>query len=92
MMEPLPRVFDLLQYFGTILPSIESLCSSQLDEVQSNLSLRTPPYYGQFVWFHKCQKSYIPCRYDTDSSIKRTLGSVPLVSVLKRFDRIFYGS
>ena len=32
-MEPLPRVFDILQYFETILPSDESLGSSQKDEV-----------------------------------------------------------
>ena len=33
VMEPLPRVFDMLQYFETILPSVESLWSSQQDEV-----------------------------------------------------------
>ena len=32
-MEPLPRVFDMLQYFETILPSVENLWSSQQDEV-----------------------------------------------------------
>ena len=32
-MEPFPRVFDILQYFETILPSEESLGSSQKDEV-----------------------------------------------------------
>ena len=32
-MEPLPAVFDMLQYFQTILPSVESLCSSQQDKV-----------------------------------------------------------
>ena len=31
-MEALPRVFDMLQFFKTILPSVESLCSSQQDE------------------------------------------------------------
>ena len=56
--------------------------------IQSNLSLRTPLFYGQFVWSQKCQKSYIPYLYNTDTSVKRTLGSVPLVSVLKRFDCI----
>ena len=54
--------------------------------IQSKLSLRTPHYYGQLVWFQKCPKSYIPYLYDTDTSVKRTLGSVILVSVLKRFD------
>ena len=80
--------------------------------VQSNLSLRTPLYYGQLVCFQKCQKSdipypfytdtslyygqvrlvpempksYIPCLYNTDTSLKRIIGSVPLVSILKRFD------
>ena len=39
--EPLPRGFDMLQYFETILPSIESLSSSQQGEVKSRLSLRT---------------------------------------------------
>ena len=33
VMEPLPAVFDMLQYFQTILPSVESLCSSQQDKV-----------------------------------------------------------
>ena len=31
--EPLPRAFHKLQYFETILPSVESLCSFQQDEV-----------------------------------------------------------
>ena len=31
-MEALPRVFDMLQFFETILPSVESLFSSQQDE------------------------------------------------------------
>ena len=33
-------------------------------------------------------KSHIPYLYSTDTSVKRTVGSVPLVSVLKRFDCI----
>ena len=33
LMEPLSRVFDMWQYFKTILPSVESLCSSRQDEV-----------------------------------------------------------
>ena len=57
-----------------------------LKQVQSNLSLRTPLYYGQFVWSQKCQKSYITYLYNTDTSVTRTLGSAPLVSVLRRFD------
>ena len=32
-MEPHPGVFDILQYFETILPLVESLWSSQQDEV-----------------------------------------------------------
>ena len=32
LMEALPRIFDMLQYFETILPSVESLSSSQQDE------------------------------------------------------------
>ena len=50
--------------------------------------IRTPLHYRQFVWSQKCQKSYIPYLYNTDTSVKQTLGSVPLVSVLKRFDCI----
>ena len=50
--------------------------------------IRTPLYYGQFVWSQKSQKSYIPYLYNTDTSVKRTLSSVPLVSVLRRFDCI----
>ena len=56
--------------------------------IQCNLSLRTPLYYGQFVWSQKCQKPYIPYLYNTDTTVKRTLSSVPLVSVLKRSDCI----
>ena len=41
--------------------------------------IRKPLYYGQFVWSQKCQKSYIPYLWFSS-------GSVPLVSVLKRFD------
>ena len=48
--------------------------------------IRTPLYYGQFVLSQKCQKSYIPYLYNTATSVKRTLSSVPLVSILKRFD------
>ena len=48
--------------------------------------IRTPLYYRQFLWSKKCQKSYIPYLYDTDTSVKQTLGSVPLVSILKRSD------
>ena len=44
--------------------------------------IRTPLYYRQFVWSQKCQKYFIPYLYNTDTSVKRTLGSVPLVSVL----------
>ena len=47
-----------------------------------SVRIRTPLYYGQFVWSQKCQKSYIPYLYNTDTSVKWTLGSVPLVSVL----------
>ena len=48
--------------------------------------IRTPLYYWQFVRSQICQiKSYIPYLYNTDISVKRTLGSVPLVSVLRRF-------
>ena len=48
--------------------------------------IQTPLYYKQLVWSQKCQKSYVPYLYNTDTSVKWTLGSVPLVSVLKRFD------
>ena len=33
LMEPLPRVLDMLQYFETILPSVESHWSSRKNEV-----------------------------------------------------------
>ena len=33
LMEPLPAVFDMLQNFQTILPSVESLCHFKQDEV-----------------------------------------------------------
>ena len=59
--------------------------------IQSNLSLRTPVYYGQFVRSQKCQKSYIPYLYYTDTSVKRSLSSVPFVPVSKRFDCEYIG-
>ena len=34
----------------------------------------------------RCQKSCISYLYNTDTSVKETLGSVPLASVLKRID------
>ena len=68
----------MIEWFSNNI--IEHVC------VQSNLFLRTPLYYGQFVWSQKCQKSYISYLYNMDTSVKWTLGSVPLVSVLKRFD------
>ena len=58
--------------------------------IQSNFSLQTPLYYRQFVWSQKCQKSYILYLYNTDTFVKRTLGSVPLVSVLKRFNCSYF--
>ena len=33
LMEPLPRGFDMLQYFEAFLPSVESVWSAQQDEV-----------------------------------------------------------
>ena len=66
-------------------------CSTVEPLLTDTSKIRTPLYYGQFVWSQKCQKSYIPYHYNTDTSVKRTLGSVPLVSVLKRFDYTFDG-
>ena len=54
--------------------------------LQSNVSSWTTLYYRQFVSSQKCPKSYFPYLYNTDTSVKRTLGSVPLLSVLKRLD------
>ena len=62
-----------------------------VEYIKSNLSLRTPLYYGQFVWSQKCQKSYIPYLYNTNTSVKRTLSAVPFVSVLRRFDCDYIG-
>ena len=41
--------------------------------LQSNLSLWTPPYYRQFFWSQKCQKSYIPYLLNMHTSVNRTL-------------------
>ena len=43
-----------------------------------SVRIRTPLYYGQFVWSQKCQKSYIPYLYNTDTSVKRTLGALSI--------------
>ena len=53
--------------------------------IQSNLFLWTLLYDGQLVWSQKSQKPCNPYLYNIDTSVKRTLGSVPLKSVLKRF-------
>ena len=45
-----------------------------------------PLHNVQFIWSQKCQKSHISSLYNTDTSVKRTLGSVPSLSVLKNFD------
>ena len=37
-----------------------------------------------------CGEANIPYLYNTDTSVKRTIGFVPLVSVLKRFDCILF--
>ena len=50
------------------------LTSSFVIVLKSNLSLRTPLYYEQFVWSQKSQKSYIP-----STSIIRTPQSGHLV-------------
>ena len=46
-------------------------------------------YYGQFIWSQKSQKLYIPYLYNTNTSVKWTLGSIPWMSVLKRFDCMY---
>ena len=54
--------------------------------------MQTPLYYGQFVWSQKCQKSwYILYLYNTDTSVKQTLNSVPLVSILKEVWLYYFG-
>ena len=69
-----------------------------LNTRESEYSL-TPPYGHLYnmdasllrtdhFWSQKCQKLYIPYLYNMDTSVNRTLGSVPLVSVLKRFNCI----
>ena len=39
------------------------------NKLPSNLSLRTPLNYRQFVWSQNCQKSHIPYHYNTDTSV-----------------------
>ena len=66
-------------------------CSTVEPLLTDTSIIRTPLYYEQFTWSQKYQKSYIPYLFNTETSVKRTLGSVPLVSVLKRFDYTFDG-
>ena len=54
--------------------------------MQWNISLRIPLYYGQFTWSLRDWDTYKAYFSKTDTSIIRTLISVPLVSVIKRFD------
>ena len=83
----------LFIHWKTFLSKLSWSVTLQNNEVQSNLSLRTPQYWHpSIIWSQKCQKSYIPYFYNTDTSVKRTLGSVPLVSVLKRFDCLNYST
>ena len=58
--------------------SLSGLCEGYLFSMiglQSNLSLQTPLYYGQFVWSKKCQKSYDPYLY---SWFARDVGDVSI--------------
>ena len=73
-----------------LLVSFLELFSRLWQYSESNFSLQTPLYYRQFVWSQKCQKSYILYLYNTDTFVKRTLGSVPLVSILKRFNCSYF--
>ena len=45
----------------------QNLFESLLYVRRSFLSLRTPLYYGQFLWSQKCQKSYIPYLFNTET-------------------------
>ena len=74
----------IMSFFSVKTPG-DRLQNNLVVWIQSNLALRTPLCCGQFVWSQKYQKSYIPYLCNTDTSVKRTLGSVPLVSVLNRF-------
>ena len=88
-----PKV-DLFISFGVsgLIKLVTLYCHTTVSSLLMDTSITwTPVYYGQFVWSQKCQKSYIPDLYNTDTSVKQTLGSVPLVSVLKRFDCVLFG-
>ena len=72
----------LLFHFQKWEKLTNALCSTVKPLLTDTSIIRTPLYYGQFVLSQKCQKSYIPYLYNTATSVKRTLSSVPLVSVL----------
>ena len=84
------RLISLPSLHDDDLKFADAVYCSAVEPLLTDTSIiRTPLYYGQFVWSQRCQKSYIPYLYNTDTSVKRTLGSVPLVSVLNRFDYTF---
>ena len=53
--------------------------------------IRTSLYYGQFVWSQKCQNSYIPCLYTTDTSLLRTVRLVPEMPKFIHSLPLYYG-
>ena len=68
-----------LQIFGLI--TVPLVINYRLTSPYGHLSI-TDSSFGP----RNAKKSHIPYLYNTDTSVKRTLGSVPLVSVLKSFD------
>ena len=71
-MEPLPGVFDMLQYFETILPLVESLWASWQVEVYFMGSGAAGDMY-----FH-AKLTWLPASYDV---ISRNRGNWPSLNV-----------
>ena len=76
----------------TFLSKLSWSVTLQNNEVQSNLSLRTPQCghpsitYSLFGTRNTKNHTFPSSIIRTPQSVKRTVGSVPLLSVLKRFD------
>ena len=62
LMEPLPRVFDVLRYLETILPSAESLRSSQQDEIYFIVGGAAGGLWRHQTWLLSYPPSWISSR------------------------------
>ena len=76
-------IFSVCNYPSPSIKVTNRLSRDRKKLIQSNLSLRTPLYFDSSFAPRNTKNHTF-----SDTSVKRTLGSVPLFSVLKRLDCI----